>query len=88
MELEGKTVVAYLTPEGFAQLNFLVGLDTEDTGAAGFVMNTDRFGMWMSLAGDRWGRTLIVPWHYLRAIEVEPESEPGREIRGKIGFQG
>lgn len=86
MELEGRTVLAYFTREGFEQLNFLLGLEKEDSGAIGLVMNRDGFGIWLSLAGERWRRILIVPWHYLRALEVEVEAEAGREIRRKIGF--
>lgn len=87
MELEDRTVVAYLTAQGFEDLNFLLGLEDQLTGVAGLVENTDSFGLWLSKAGERWQRVLGVPWHYLRAIEVEPEGEPGKEIRKSIGFE-
>jgi len=87
MVLDGRTVSIYLTPEGFEQVNFLLGLEGKDTGAVGLVVNTDGFGIWISSADDRWRRTRIVPWRYLRAMEVEFETEPGREVKRKIGFR-
>jgi len=87
VELEGRTVVVYLTPEGFGQLNFLLGLDVQDSGAVGLVRSADGFGIWLSLAGNRWQRILIFPWGYVRAIEVEPEAETETQVTRKIGFQ-
>jgi hypothetical protein len=87
VQLEDRTVAVYLTPQGFEQLNFLLGLEEEHSGAAALVINTDGFGIWISLAGHhRRRRILIVPWHYLRLIEVEPETEVGKEAKKKIGY--
>jgi hypothetical protein len=87
VELEGRTVAVYVTREGFAQLNFLLGLEVQDEGAVGLVRSADSFGIWLSLAGNRWARILIVPWGYVRAIEVEPETDTERQVTRRIGFQ-
>jgi hypothetical protein len=88
MQLEDQAVVTYLTANGFENLNFLLELGNDRVGIVGLVMGTDGFGIWLSLAGEGWRRALIVPWHYIRAIEFELETEPSKEMRKSIGFQG
>jgi hypothetical protein len=86
MELQDRAVVMYLTAGGFEDLNFLVGLDDDLTGLTGLVVESDTFGLWMSLAGESQERILGVPWLYIRAIRVEPAGESEKETRKSIGF--
>jgi len=69
------------------QLNDLVGLEAEGQGFAAFVSEVDGFGVWLAIAGRVGERLLIVPWHFVRAIEVEPERGDLSEVRRTIGFQ-
>lgn len=87
MPLENRSVVVYLSQDGFLQLNDLVGLEAEGQGFAAFVSEVDGFGVWLAIAGRVGERLLIVPWHFVRAIEVEPERGDLSEVRRTIGFQ-
>lgn len=87
MQLEHQAVVVYLTPEGFAQLNSLLDVKNELDGVTGVVRDTDGFALWLSPAGERWMRIIGVPWHHLRAIEMEWQVEPVPEVRKTIGFK-
>jgi len=73
MELEGQTIVLYLTPPGFQQLSFLLNLKDQYEGVGGLVRSTDAFGVALSVVGERWRRALMVPWHFICAMELEIE---------------
>lgn len=88
MDLENREVVVYLTGEGFSQLKNLLQLEDEESGMVGLARDVDGFGLWLSPATARWKRAFAIPWHCLRAIEVEAESDPGKEVRKSIGFHG
>ncbi len=77
MELEERTVVTF-TPYGFEQLSPLLDLTNEQQGVDGLVSGTDGFGVWLS-PKERPRRIIIIPWHYILAIEFELEGEPGRD---------
>ncbi len=85
MELENRTVVIYLNPHGIEDLALLVDVRGELAGLEGLVTATDSFGIWLSLV-ESLRRVLIVPWHYIRAIEFELEAEASKEARKSIGF--
>ena len=85
MELEERTVVTYFTPDGFERLSPLLDLTNEQQGTDGLVSGTDVFGIWLS-PKERPRRMIIIPWHYIRAIEFELEGEPGREVTKHIGL--
>jgi hypothetical protein len=89
MGLEGATVVAYLSSEGFAELAGLLGLQERDEGLTATITSTDAFGVWLSPAGDEWARVVGAPWRYFRALQLEFQAEPeaSPEIRRQIGFQ-
>lgn len=86
MELENRRIIVYLTGEGFQEVGSLLELETGEVGKVALVTGTDGFGIWLSLAGERWRKSLIVPWHYLRAIEFEPEMERPKDIKKSMGF--
>jgi hypothetical protein len=90
MELRGCRVVVYVNGEGFSELQPLLGLEDKDAGVAAVVTATDPFGVWLSVAGERWTRLLAAPWRYIRAFEIEfePEPEAAPEIKRRIGFRG
>ena len=85
MELEERAVVTYFTADGFERLSPLLDLTNEQQGTDGLVSGTDVFGIWLS-PKERPRRIIIIPWHYIRAIEFELEGEPGREVSKHIGL--
>jgi hypothetical protein len=89
MELVGCRVVVYVNGEGFAELRPLLGLEDKDAGVAAVVTATDGFGVWLSVAGERWARLFAAPWRYIRAFETEfePEQETVPEVKRRIGFR-
>jgi hypothetical protein len=90
MELEGCRVVVYVNGEGFSELQPLLGLEGKDAGVAAVVTATDAFGVWLSVAGERWAQLLAAPWRYIRAFEIEFEPEQdavSSEVKRRIGFR-
>lgn len=87
MELDNRAVVVYLSAGGYEELNFLFGLKDQDEGVGGLIRATDGFGIWLSVTGEPSSRTLIIPWHNVRALDLELEAEPGREEKRTIGFE-
>jgi hypothetical protein len=89
VELEGCSVVVYVNSEGFSELQPLLGLEDKDAGVAAVVTATDAFGVWLSVAGERWAPLFAAPWRYIRAFKVESESqqEAAPEIKRRIGFR-
>ncbi len=90
MELEGCRVVVYLNGEGFTELRPLLRLEEKDAGLAAVVTATNNFGIWLSVAGERWARLFGAPWRYIRVLDVEfdPEEKAAPEIKRRIGFRG
>ncbi len=70
MELEGRAIVLYVTSDGFGELNFLLNLTDEHDGVSGLVRSTDGFGISLSVTGEQWRRVLLVPWPFIRALEL------------------
>jgi hypothetical protein len=87
MDLENRPVVVCLTEAGFQDLNFLVGTKEDREGIGGWIRGTDQFGIWMSVVGGTWQSFLIIPWHYIRAIELPMETEAPVEVRRVVGFK-
>jgi len=86
--LENRSVVVYLSQGGFLQLNDLVGLEAEGQGFAAFVSEVDGFGVWLAIAGRVGERLLIVPWHFIRAIEVSRNVATSLKCGGPLVFNG
>ncbi len=86
MGLEGRPVAIYLTAGGFKELNFLFGLKNQRHGLAGLVRDADGFGIWLSWTGKPSEQIVIIAWRYVRAIMLQFEAEPGKEVRRTIGF--
>lgn len=86
MELEDRKAVVYLTVAGFEQIGFLFGMNEPQTGLDSLVRKTDAFGLWLSPASLPVEHVVVVPWHFVAAIEFQTGVEPDREIRKRIGF--
>ena len=87
IDLENRAVVLYLTADGFRQLNFLLRLGGERKGLSCLVISSNGFGIWISPVGKARTKLLIVPWHWVRTMELELEAEPVSEVRKSIGFK-
>ena len=87
MELENRKIIVYVSSEGFQQLGSLLDLESAQVGRVALVTGTDNFGIGLSLAGERWLKNLIVPWHYLRALEIEPQMGRPKDIKKSVGFR-
>jgi hypothetical protein len=91
VELEGRTAVVCLTEQGFQGIGSLLGLENSVQGKVCKIIGRDEFGLWISLEGEEWRRTVGIPWGFVAAIEMEWEGELSSEFserRRRIGFEG
>ena len=90
MELEGRTGVVYLSEPGFRSIGSLLGFKNSVQGIVCRIIGGDGFGLWISPEGEKWRRTVGIPWAFVAAIELEWEggtpAESG-ELRRRIGFE-
>jgi hypothetical protein len=90
VELEDRTGVVYLTEQGFQSVGSLLGLKNSMQGNVCQMIGGDGFGLWISPEGEKWRRTVGIPWAFVAAIEMEWEggtpAEFG-EMRRRIGFE-
>jgi hypothetical protein len=88
MELVDRTVVVYVNEQGFLDLKSLLGIESSLQGSVCQVLGADGFGVWVPL-GEDLRRIVIVPWHYVRAFELEQEMlgpVESSEKKKRIGF--
>jgi len=89
VELEGRTAVVYLTDQGFQSISSLLGLENSMQGIVCKIIGGDGYGLWISPEGEKWRRTVGMPWGFVAAIEMEWEAGTPAEIgemRRRIGF--
>ena len=88
MEFFDRATVVYVNEQGFLDLKFLLGIESPLQGSVCRVLETDSFGVWISINEDP-RRIVGLPWHYVRAIELEQEvlgPVKTGEKKTRIGF--
>lgn len=90
MELTGRFAVVYLTEQGFQTIGLLLGVRDSKQGCVSQIVGQSEFGLWVSPEGEKWRRTIGIPWMFIAAIEMEWEGGSPAEnalMQRRIGFE-